>query len=168
MAVPLMAGLASGVGRIILFYVVLNPPFSQFLTNVTPEEHTLMNKARQEAAVQLFLKRYLFAEVGILNRDPFVEYDEMGNIASSKPAITVAYYPSSPRTIITYDDVKQNNSLVRYEYPSLWVVVSLDGNVQSVIYRCGISYLGNPSGVGSVVSGNDIVLTFLHAGKIPC
>ena len=166
--IAIIAGLIVGIGFIALLFYSLNPRFSYFLTDVSSEERTIMNKARQQDAVQLFLAKYPFAQEGVLNRDPIVTYDDQGNGNSSKPAITVGYYASSPKTIVTYEDLKLNNLLVRYEYPSLWVVMDLDGNVQNIMLRCGISYLGNPSGMGSMVSGKDVIMRFLHAGKIPC
>lgn len=128
----------------------------------------LIGKARQQEVVQLFLKEHPFAKEGVLNREPFIQYDDGGNISSSSPAITVAYYPTYPRTTITYEDVKQNNLLIRYEYPSLWIVVGLDSDIHNVVLRCGISYLEGHGGMTGAVMGNVIVLKFLHAGKLPC
>ncbi len=164
---PVIAGFAIGIAFIILLYAALNPPFSRFLIDVSPQEQELMDKARQQEATQLFLKRYPFAKEGILNRDPIVEYDENGNIASQKPAITVAYYTTRPTTIITYEDVKENNLLVRYEHPSLAVVMGLNGDIYGIELRCGISYLESFGGMGSMVTGNDAV-EFLRDGKMPC
>ncbi len=166
-AAPAIAGLVVGIGFIILLSAALNPPFSRFLTNVTSEEQVLMGKARQHEAVQLFLKKYPFAKEGVLNREPFVEYDDGGNITSLKPAITVGFHTTWPRTIITYEDVKVNNLLVRYEYPSLWVVMGLDGDIYNIKLRCGISYLESSGGMVGLVMGND-VLEFLRSGIMPC
>lgn len=168
MEVPVIVGLAAGITFVFVIFLALNPPISRFITDVKPEEHVLMDKARQQEATQLFLKKYPFAQEGILNRDPIIEYDDNGNPVSSTPAVTVAYYPPWPRTIITYEDVNLNNLLVRYEYPGLWVVMDLDGNIENVILRCGISYLGSHGGMGGAVAGNDIVLKFLNVSRLPC
>lgn len=126
-AAPVIAGLTIGIAFIFLLPAALNPPFSRFLTDVTPEEQVLLGKARQQEAMQLFLTKYSFAKEGIVNREPFVEYDDTGNISSSRPAVLVGYYTMWPRTIITYEDVKENNLLVRYERPSLAIEMGLEG-----------------------------------------
>lgn len=167
MIVPVIAGLAVGAAFIILLSAALNPPFSRFLTDVTLQEQTLIEKAGQQEAAQLFVKRYPFAKEGILNRDPVVEYDSNGDIVAQKPAVTVAYYTTWPKTIIAFEEVKENNLLVRYEHPSLAVVVGLDGDIYGIELQCGISYLESFGGMGSLVTGNDAV-EFLRDGKMPC
>ncbi|HEX7033720.1 MAG TPA: hypothetical protein VF172_12040 [Nitrososphaera sp.] len=162
-ALPVVAGLAIGIGFIVVLFVALDPPASRFLTDITPEEQALIDKARQQEAVRLFLANHYFAREGLVNRDPLVEYDENGNIASSDPAITVGYVAPA-RTTVVYGGA----SLIRYEYPSLHVVIDLDGNVRQTELLCGISYLGNPSGFVSSVMGQEDVLKLLRDNALPC
>jgi len=162
-ALPVVAGLAIGIGFIVVLFIALNPPASRFLTEITPEEQVLIDKTKQQEAVQLFLAKYYFAKEGLVNREPFVEYDENGNIASSDPAITVGYV-APVRTIVVYGGA----SLIRYEYPNLHVVIDLDGNIRETELRCRISYLGNPSGFTSSVIDQEDVLKLLRNNALPC
>lgn len=167
--IAVTAGLAAGVAFIFLIHVILTPaPNTHFAGDVTQAERSLMIKAREEEAVQLFLKKYLYAQEGILNRESAIIYDDAGNVLGSTPAVTVIYRAPYPSTVVAYEDVKVNNHLIRYERPSLRIVIDMEGIVHEVNFFYFISYPDSISGMGSLVSGNDIVLKFLHAGELPC
>lgn len=130
------------------------------------EERALLDglaaKTKQYEPVKLFLKKYPFAAIGIYEYGDLPVYDEAGN--ETGPEFRAVFvYGGSTITRIEYEEVKTNNLLVSYHYPSLWVTVDRDGNPQWVELRCGISHLGNSGGMVEVLQGYDLVMDFLQA-----
>jgi hypothetical protein len=160
-----------GIGVLFMFllFQAANPPIPfryGHADSPTAEDKVLLDdlaaKARQHEPVKLFLKKFPFADSGIYQYGDLPLTDEVGNEMGSQFR-TVFVYGGSTITRIEYEEVKANNLLVSYHYPSLWVTVDREGSLQEIELRCGISYLGNSGGMVGVVQGYDTVMDFLQA-----
>jgi len=162
MMAPVLAGFFAGVLIVVLFAYTPNPQASRLIMPASAEEQDLVHKSNELDAVQAFLKKYQFAQVGLQNSDDFVVYDDKGSITDTIPALTISYV-GSPHTVFSLEEYKENLHLIRYENPSLWIVMALDGRVLDARLRCAISY-GEGTGFVDVIQGSDRAIQYLDRG----
>lgn len=169
MVVPLIIGLATGIAFMIVLSIAINPPFPQrygHADDATDEDKariaSILNKSKQLEPVELFLQKYPFADVGIYQYGNLPFYNENGDEIGSKFMVTFVY-SGSTISRIEYEEVRFNNLLVSYHYPSLWVTVDEQGNLEEVSLRCGIKYPGNSVGGATSVRDYDVVVGLLNA-----
>lgn len=169
MVVPLIIGLAAGIAFIIVLSLAINPPFPQrygHADNATNEDRSriasILEKSKQLEPVKLFLQKYPFADVWIYQYGNLPVYGENGYEIGSEFLVTFVY-SGSTISRIEYEEVGVNNLLVSYHYPSLWVMVDEQGNLEEVSLRCGIKYQGNSGGGVTSVQDYDVVVGLLNA-----